>query len=166
MAKLYMENLLHYARAKYGIAYDIYRMSNVYGEDQVTQKGLGFIHAAIDNVIHGKPITIFGDGTNARDYIYIDDVCRFLLLSIDKPLEDSDIYNVCSSTSVSLNDILDIMRNGLKMDFKVEFLPGRKSDVPAVCLDNRKILDKFPGYRMVSLKEGIARIYHSLSEKK
>jgi UDP-glucose 4-epimerase len=165
MSKLYMENLLIYARTKYHIAYDIYRMSNVYGEDQVTQKGLGFIHAALENAIKGKPITIYGNGSNTRDYIYIDDVCNFLSLSIQKPLTVSETYNVCCNNSVSLNDILNIIRNDLKIDFAVEFQPARKSDVLSICLDNTKILNQFPGYRFVTIQEGIEKIYISMTEK-
>ena len=164
ISKLHMENLLMYAKVKYNIAYDIYRISNVYGDDQVTQKGLGFIHAALESAIKGKPVAVFGDGSNTRDYIYIDDVCNFLTLSLRKPLGESDTYNICSSLSVSLNDILQIMRNDLNIDFSVEFQSGRKSDVPAVCLVNKKILELFPGYRFVSLKEGVEKIYHSLSK--
>jgi len=165
MTKLYMENLLIYAKTKYNIAYDIYRMSNVYGEDQITQKGLGFIHTALENAILGKPIVIFGDGSNVRDYIYIDDVCNFLSLSLRTPIENSDTYNVCCNISVSLNDILKIIKNDLGINFTLEFQPARKSDVPSICLDNTRILNQFPGYRFVTIKEGIEKIYTSMSGK-
>jgi UDP-glucose 4-epimerase len=165
MSKLFIENLLSYAETKYNIAYDIYRMSNVYGEDQVTQKGLGFIHAALENAINGKPIVIYGDGSNTRDYIYIDDVCNFLSLSIRKPLTVSDTYNVCCNNSVSLNDIMNIIKNDLGISFTVEFQPARKSDVASICLDNSKILNQFPQFRFVTIREGIEKIYSSMSDK-
>ena len=165
ISKLYMENLLGYGKVKYRIAYDIYRISNVYGDNQVTQKGLGFIHAAVESALKGTAVTVYGDGVNTRDYIYIDDVSRLLMLSIVKPIDHSDIYNLCSNESVSLLSILDIMREKLGLTFTVEYKPGRQSDATAVCLTNKKLLTLFPGYQLTSLEEGIRKVYHSLSKQ-
>lgn len=166
ISKLYMENLLLYAHSRYGIAYDIYRVSNAYGNGQDINTGLGFINTSLVRIVNGKSVIIYGNGDMVRDYIFVDDVCNLLALSITKKLTAGDVYNTCTGISVSLNDIIRIIKHELQIDFNVEYLDKRKSDNPTVYLDNKKLLECFPGYHFVSLEEGIKRVYASIKNSK
>ena len=126
--------------SRYGIAYDIYRVSNAYGNGQDINTGLGFINTSLVRIVNGKSVIIYGNGDMVRDYIFVDDVCNLLALSITKKLTAGDVYNTCTGISVSLNDIIRIIKHELQIDFNVEYLDKRKSDNPTVYLDNKKLL--------------------------
>lgn len=160
-----IESFLEYARLKYQVSYDIYRISNVYGEGQNIDKGLGFINTALENIINRRSVTIYGDGENVRDYIYVRDVVKLLLLSVSKSLDDSDTYNVSSGDSISLNNLTALIRGVTRMDFEVKYVPNRLSDNSRVFLDNSKIMQFFSETRLTSLQEGIRNTYFYLKER-
>lgn len=159
------ESFLKYAQVKYNIAFDIFRISNVYGEGQDIGKGLGFINTSLENIKNRKPVLIYGDGENIRDYIYVQDVAKLLMLSIDKDLNQSEIYNVGMNLGINLNDLLLIFKNVVNADFEVIYLPSRKSDNKKVILDNSRIMQLFPEFKITSLEEGIKNTYQYIINK-
>jgi UDP-glucose 4-epimerase len=160
-----IESFLQYAKQKHQLNYDIYRMSNVYGEGQDIGKGLGFINTALEKIAHNEPVKIYGDGENVRDYIYVQDVANLLTLSLEKKLEDSDIYNVSSNHPVSLNELIELIKKVLDFDFEVEYLPNRASDNRKVVLDNAKIMQNFEQFSLTTLEDGIEQTYNYLKNK-
>lgn len=159
-----IESFLEYALRNHQINYDIYRISNVYGIGQDTRKGLGFINTALENIVRNKPVVIFGDGENLRDYIYVKDAARLLSLSVTKKLNDSGIYNVSSNRSISLNELVRLMKDVLRIDFEVEYVSDRASDNHKVVLDNAKIIGNFPDISLVALEDGIKSTFNYLKK--
>jgi UDP-glucose 4-epimerase len=159
------ESFLQYAKHRYGITYDIYRMSNVYGEGQDVGKGLGFINTALENITNHRPVLIYGTGENVRDYIYVKDVSKLLALSLKKDLNDSDIYNISSNHPISLNELIELMKKVLGFDFEVKYLPKRMSDNQKVVLSNTKIMQYFARMILTSLDEGITKTYNYLRKQ-
>lgn len=160
-----IESFLQYAHLKYQINYDIYRISNTYGEGQNVGKGLGFINTMLENIVNNCPVVIYGDGENVRDYIYVKDVANLLTLSTFKELSDSDIYNVSSNHPVSLNEVIDLIRDVIKIDFDIQYAPHRASDNKKVILDNSKIMRFFNDFSLTDLQDGIKNTYSYLLSK-
>ena len=77
------------------LKYLILRPSNVYGPGQIPYRGQGFISTALASAYKKSDIIVFGDGNNIRDYIYIDDFCKWLIAIIQKG-GDGEIYNAGS----------------------------------------------------------------------
>ena len=165
ITKRTIESFLQYAKFKHRLNYDIYRISNVYGEGQNIGKGLGFINTTLENIVNNRPVVIYGDGENIRDYIYVKDVVKLLMLSVNKNVKDSDIYNVSSNNPISLNSLIDLIRNVTKIDFSVTYVPNRLSDNQKVCLDNSKIMKLCSEMSLCSLEEGIKNTYDYLKDK-
>jgi len=161
--KLCIEYFLNYQNTKTNTAYDIYRISNPYGPSQ-NKNGLGVISNWLRNIKNNNEILIFGDGNNIRDYIYIDDTVKLISWSTIKDLSHSDIYNVSSGTSTSLNELVNIISDTLNQKLRVKYLPQRKSDCPYSVLDNNKIMKFFPNHNMVSLSEGIRKTWLSIND--
>lgn len=154
--KATIEYFLEFFRVKNGIAYDIYRISNPYGRDQCYEKsGVGVLSRWISLISKGKAIEIYGDGSAVKDYIYIDDLCEFLTLSLKKNINSSDIYNASSGLGVSLNDIVEVLKKNLPIKFQVLYQNMESSDTQRIVLDNSKILREFPGYKLTSINSGI-----------
>jgi len=159
------ESFLQYARLRFHIAYDIYRISNVYGEGQDVNKGLGFINTALENIVNNRPVVVFGNGENTRDYIYVKDVANLLMLSTRKSLEDSDVYNISANHSVNLNELIALIKKVTQTDFGVQYVQERSSDNGKVFLDNSKIMSRFGETSLTSLEEGIKNTYAYLKKR-
>lgn len=165
IVKRTIESFLQYAKVRREIAYDIYRITNVYGEGQITEKGLGFINTALENAINSRPISVFGDGEIVRDYIYVKDVAKALASSTLRSLESSNIFNLSSNCPISLNDLIVLIKDVLGVDLEVRYLPGRLNDNRTVKIDNSKILRYCSGLSLTPLEDGI-RITHNFLKKR
>lgn len=162
ITKVTMENYLNYYQVKYGIEYDIFRVSNVYGAGQDTSKGLGIINIFLEQILQQGLIRIFGNGDITRNFIYIQDVADLLALSITAPLTQSNIYNLSSNDTLDLNELVGVMKKVVEEKFEVEYTPIRKSDNPKIELDNSKIKNAFPSHQFTPIATGIAQTYKLL----
>lgn len=146
--KLTIEKYLNLYRILKGLDYRILRFANPYGERQNPFLTQGLIAHLLYKIKNGEPIEVWGDGKVIRDYFYIKDGAR----SVYKALKDRsavNIFNISSGKGLSINQILQRFRTVLKLDFEVNYLPGRKFDVKSNILDNSlaaKILKWKPDY--------------------
>lgn len=109
ISKLTGEQLLHHFYQQYNLRYTTLRLFFTYGPRQFA--GLGYksvILKHFEAILQGKPPTIFGDGTQALDYIYIDDVVRALLLSLS-PRADQATLNISNGQPVSINTLTQVI---------------------------------------------------------
>lgn len=106
------------------------RFFNVYGPGQLADNPYsGVITTFKQALLDHKPIKIFGDGLQTRDFIYIEDIIQALLLAMNSPPELSDICNVCTGQAISILDLAKTMMklSGVKVD--IEFHPERVGDI-------------------------------------
>lgn len=158
ITKLAIEKYLHLFNHLYGLDYTVLRIANLYGERQNPHGGLGAITNFLWKAMKPEPITIWGDGSVARDYVYISDLVSAFLRVIEDDAP-SRIYNIGRGIPITLNEILDKIRCVTGLQLEVNYAPGRKLDVPINCLDAslaRKELDWSPE---VGLEEGIDRTF-------
>jgi UDP-glucose 4-epimerase len=163
--KLSMENFLNYYHVKCGLSYDIFRVSNVYGEGQNTAKGLGIINTFLEKIITDKKVKVFGDGSSTRNYIYVKDVAELLMYSL-KSSGSSDVYNISSNATYNIKELIAILKETVAESFDVEYEDGRRSDNSFIDLDNSKILSRVPGFAFTDIREGIFKTYQFLKTKK
>lgn len=159
ITKLAMENFLLYFKTRCDINFDIYRVSNVYGEGQNTSKGLGLINTLLEKIISENKIKIFGNGENLRNYIYVKDVAELLGYSVTSDLSNSSTYNVSSNDSLTINQIVDIIKNTVTEKFEIVKESSRQSDNAAIDLDNTKIIKAFPDFKFTPITKGISETY-------
>ncbi len=156
--KLCIENTILTFASQSDMDIVIARLANPYGPGQDYRKGVGFIDAVIRNAISGNAITIYGDGSVVRDYIYIDDVCGLLTKLVDIKLDNDPIINICSGIGISNNDILDITRK-IHGDLTVNYIDSRSVDLQKVVLDNTKI-NNLIEHDYCPLETGIRQYYN------
>lgn len=160
--KLCIENTYRTFNKQFGTDIVIARIANPYGPGQDYSKGVGFIDAALKRALKHESIEIWGDGSIIRDYIYINDVCHMLYSLLDYKGSDP-VFNISSNCGSSQNDIINILQN-LIPDISVKYLPARPVDVPAIVLDNSKILSLCKE-RCLEIDEGIEKYYNFLVKK-
>tara|TARA_B110001452_G_C15226694_1_gene425127 strand:+ start:132 stop:1055 length:924 start_codon:yes stop_codon:yes gene_type:complete len=162
ITKLTMEFFLDYYQIRLGINYNIFRISNIYGEHQNTSKGLGLINTILEKIILEEKIKIYGNGSCVRNYIYVKDVAKVLGLSAKEDLKKSNIFNLSSSENLDINDLLKVIKKIVDKPFEIQYLPERSSDIASIKLDNRKLLKKYPKLKLTELNIAIKNTYNYL----
>lgn len=160
--KLSMEYFLNYNYNKTGLNYSIFRISNIYGEDQDISKGLGLVNTILEKGVLKQKIEIFGDGSFKRNYIYIKDVANALSLIVGQDLQKSEIYNLASSVSYSINEILALVKEIIKEPLDIKYIRSRKSDLKSVLIDNSKFSNAFPEFMFTKISDGIINTYNHI----
>lgn len=123
LSKLTIENIIKFYANKYKFDYAILRISNPYGPEQPSNKGQGVIAVFLNKIMEKKKIEIWGDGSNVRDYIYIDDLMDACLKIVENDIQG--IINIGSGYGTSLNQILNIIRKNIGKNISVKYIEGR-----------------------------------------
>lgn len=165
ITKLTVEKYLALFHHLHNLDYTILRLANPYGERQRIDSAQGAVTVFLGKTLLRQPITIWGDGSVARDYFYISDLVDAFMTVIESD-PPSKIYNIAGGRARSLNDILSVIGKVTGRDPIVRYTPARKLDVPVNCLDIQ-LAQKELGWRPeVSWEEGIARTWEWLKKSK
>lgn len=146
----------HYCRVfseLYGLETVSLRYFTVYGPRQRPDMA---IRIFIERMAHGLPPQIFGDGEQMRDFTYIDDVIRALLLCIEGDLPVGGVLNICSSRSISLNKIVSILQEIMhREDLVPEYLPPQPGDVRNTWGSYSRAFDLLGWRPEIKIEEGL-----------
>lgn len=104
IAKLATESYLFYYHVQYGIDYLALRYGNVYGPRQDPHGEAGVVAIFSGKILDGQPCTIFGDGGQTRDYVFVGDVVRANLAALDAKASAMAI-NIGTGVETSVNDL-------------------------------------------------------------
>ncbi len=106
------------------------RFFNVYGPyQQVTSPYSGVITRFITDLLDNKPLTIFGDGDQTRDFIFIDDVVDNLITAMHILKREAHIVNLCTGLKTSINALADMLSAMCEKKCVINYQPERKDDV-------------------------------------
>eukprot|EP01061_Rhynchopus_euleeides_P011213 TRINITY_DN20780_c0_g1_i2.p1 TRINITY_DN20780_c0_g1~~TRINITY_DN20780_c0_g1_i2.p1 ORF type:complete len:469 (+),score=175.45 TRINITY_DN20780_c0_g1_i2:112-1518(+) len=110
VAKFAMELDLQVAHETHGMKYIIFRPHNVYGPNQnIADKYRNVIGIFMNNILNGRPMTIFGDGTQTRCFSFIDDVAPLVAKAPLVELAHNEAFNVGSDHFSSLNELASLV---------------------------------------------------------
>lgn len=161
VAKRAAEMYLHLYHHLHGLDYAVLRFANPYGPRQNPVSGQGAIAAFLWRCLTGEPISIWGNGSVARDFFYIGDLVRAVLAAVEKETP-SKIYNIGSGAPHTLNEVLDIVRAATGRTPDVRYLPARKFDVPVNFLDISRARQELSWQPQISFEEGMSRTWEYL----
>ncbi len=156
--KKVIESYLEFFGLYHGINYKIVRISNPYGIGQDPAKPQGVIPIFIYRLFQKKPITIYGDGNNQRDYIFMDDLMS-ALMKVAEYDGDQHIFNIGSGQAHTLHEIIDIIVEKSGMNFaRISYQPIRKCDVSKTIIDI-SVTEKELGWSpRVGVEQGISTV--------
>lgn len=158
LSKLQMESLIKFYHRVYGLEYLILRPSNPYGAGQNLYGRQGIIAVSLGKLLMNETLTVFGDGSNVRDYIYIDDYTYYIEKLIENNISNQT-FNIGSGRGYSITEVLEILQNVSGKELRIEHIPSRKNDVPEFILDISRI-NSFIPCKQISLEDGIKRFYN------
>lgn len=158
IVKLAVEKYLHLFDHLHGLDYTALRISNPYGPYQNPVGQQGAISVFLNHIYEGTPITIWGDGSVVRDYLYVSDVVDALVLAAGEET-DHKVFNVGSGRGVSLNELLHLMAEVLGEQPEVRYVPGRPLDVPENVLEVSRVVEELGWRPQTGFADGISRTW-------
>jgi CDP-paratose 2-epimerase len=156
---------LDYSRT-FGMKNVVFRMSGIYGPSQRPIEDQGWVAWIIKCGIEKKPMTIYGDGKQVRDILYIEDLLRAFDLAFEKVnITKGQSYNIGGgrSNSISLIELLDFMKNELNIEpSKISYDKWRRADQKVYISNTAKANREFGWKPEVSMKVGMTRLFNWL----
>ena len=151
MVEIYYEN--------YGLPACALRLFNVYGPRQ-NSSPYGFVVGIfMTQILEGKRPTIFGDGHQTRDFIYIKDNVEAAVRALLSPKTDGEIINIGIGRQTTILDLAERIIRLSGKDLKPKFLPQRKIDIRYRCPDVTKMKRLLRFSPQYSLDEGLRLTY-------
>jgi UDP-glucose 4-epimerase len=136
-----------------------FRLFNVYGPRQDWSSSYsGVISRFAYALENDLPIIIYGDGEQRRDFIYVDDVVRFYIHVMESQKGYGEVFNICTGSGTSINDLAKIMGDILSKEIKIHYEPARKGDVLLSIGNPEKAYKFFQIKAKFSLFEGLSRM--------
>lgn len=145
-----------YARL-YGIATTRLRLGNVYGPRQDPHGEAGVVAIFSGRIIDGEPVTVFGDGLQIRDYVYVDDVVEAFMRAERGP--DELTANIGTGREVSVLDLARILGAA-----DPQFAPARTGELQRSCLDPALAAEVLGWTATVTVEDGLPRTLEAIRE--
>jgi nucleoside-diphosphate-sugar epimerase len=129
----------------------ILRLPGVYGKDGRERSVLG---SFLKKVMFGEPITIFGDGSILRDFVFVDDVCALVHEMVRTPRPG--IHNVATGTSLPIQEVVSTLGRVLAREPIVQFAPANDSSAGNLVFDTAGLRVACPSWAATPLAVGSA----------
>ncbi|MBF0295141.1 MAG: NAD-dependent epimerase/dehydratase family protein [Magnetococcales bacterium] len=108
-----------------------FRFFNVYGPRQDPASPYsGVISIFADRITRRQPITLFGDGTQTRDFVYVGDVVRFLLKGMERATTSASVFNVCTGRRTSILELAHTLFRLRGHEVPIHHAPPRAGEIP------------------------------------
>ena len=171
VTKLAGEQYLYYYARIHGLEYVALRYSNVYGPRQDPHGEAGVVAIFGSRILDGEALTVFGDGEQTRDYVYVGDVVQANLMAADLELGepgtalDLRAYNVGTGRETSVNQLAAAIMEAGGRDVPVEHAAARPGELRHSSLDVRKLQER--GWSPdVELVDGLRRTLDHISRER
>lgn len=145
----------------------VFRMSCIYGPRQFGNEDQGWVAHFVISALSGRPITVYGDGKQVRDILYVDDLIDLMLLSAERAREEPGrIYNVGggAGNSISLIELLDLLERELGRKVERRHAPWRPGDQRIYVSDIDKLRRELGWAPRVTKEEGLRRLIAWIEE--
>ena len=163
-AKLSVEYYMGYYARIHGLDTVALRYSNVYGPRQDPHGEAGVVAIFCNRLLDGTPLTIFGDGKQTRDYVYVGDVARANLLAATRPLPaigalDARAFNIGTAVETDVVELARLLREIAGTSVEAKHAPERPGEQRRSAVDVRKAKRVLGWQPKVGLRDGLAETY-------
>lgn len=167
VAKLAGERYLYCYRQVHGLEYVALRYANVYGPRQDPAGEAGVVAIFSGRIAGGEPLTVYGDGRQTRDYVYVGDVAAANLLLTDlslpsSPESDDVAFNVGTGVETTVLELAGVLMERADRRVEIQHAPARPGELERSALDAGRL--RSAGWRPGrSLSEGLGATYRWLA---
>ncbi|MFL5604424.1 MAG: GDP-mannose 4,6-dehydratase [Gemmatimonadaceae bacterium] len=165
IAKLSIEYYLAYYGRVHGMDSVAVRFGNVYGPRQDPHGEAGVVAIFCGRILDNRPLTVFGDGRQTRDYVYVGDVARSVWLAATSPLPqkgrlDARAFNIGTGVGTSVLEIASLLQEAAATKMPIEFAPHRPGEQQESFVNVAKAKSELGWVPEVSLRDGLAQTYN------
>lgn len=156
-SKLATESYTLAWQAAYGLPALAFRFFNVFGPLQAAGHAYAaVIPAFVSAALAGEPLQVHGDGTQSRDFTYVDTVCSVITDAVLRRVTDPEPVNLAFGSRTNLLEVIGLLEDLLGHEVKVQHTDPRPGDVPHSQAANDRLVGLFPDVEPVDLRTGLA----------
>ena len=149
----------------YGVPTVGLRLFNVYGPRQDPASPYsGVISIFCDRIRRGLPLNVFGDGSQTRDFVFIEDVVRAFIAAMDQLHDGANVFNVCTGQSTSVLELANLVGELCGSEPQILFQPSRSAEIPHSLGDGRLLSRRLALSTSVTLRSGLTRTLSWMKE--
>jgi UDP-glucose 4-epimerase len=157
--KLASEQYFDFYHRQHGLEPVIFRFFNIYGPRQDPSSPYsGVISIFSERALKGLPITVFGDGEQTRDFVYVEDLVDLLVQAIEMPQVEVGAVNVGWNQATTLKQMLEALEAVVGNLPPVSYGPARSGDIRHSRANNRRLLERFTTSEQTPMRVGLARL--------
>jgi UDP-glucose 4-epimerase len=164
VAKLATEAYLFFYKVQYGIDYTALRYGNVYGPRQDPHGEAGVVAIFCGRMLEGKPCTIYGDGKQTRDYIFVGDVVRANIAAARSNV--SGPINVGTGIETNVNDLYHTLGTVADVTRSPEYAPARAGEQSRSVISPARAAQLLNWRPQVELAQGLDRTFSYFKDRK
>lgn len=158
IAKLAVEMDLKVTHEMFGLNYVVFRPHNVYGEFQnIGDRYRNVVGIFMNQLMQGRPLTVFGDGKQTRAFSYIGDIVPAIVNSAFTPAAYNQVFNIGADEEYSVKELAVLTMKAMGIEGEVRHLEARNEVVHAHA-DHSKVKKILGGHPLTSLEEGLNRM--------
>ncbi|WLG96445.1 NAD-dependent epimerase/dehydratase family protein [Pseudomonas sp. FP198] len=157
--KLASEFYLDFYRRQHDLEPVVFRFFNIYGPRQDPSSPYsGVISIFSERAQKGLPISVFGDGEQTRDFVYVEDLVQVLVQAVEKPEVQVGPVNVGWNQATTLKQMLQALADVVGDLPAISYGPARSGDIRHSRADNRRLLERFDLPAQTPMSVGLARL--------
>jgi UDP-glucose 4-epimerase len=164
LSKYVGERYLQLYFTLFGLNSVILRYSNVYGPRQDPKGEAGVVAIFCENILNEKPLTVFGDGTQTRDYVFVSDVVAANLEALR--MKECLILNVGTSQETSVNELISAFERLVGRPLPLNHAPSRQGELQRNSLSSSWARERLGWTPKVSLEEGLRQTLDWFQERR
>ncbi|HET6991750.1 MAG TPA: NAD-dependent epimerase/dehydratase family protein [Bacteroidia bacterium] len=158
IAKLAVEQDLRVTHEMFGMDYVIFRPHNVYGEFQnIGDRYRNVVGIFMNQLMQGKSLTVFGDGSQTRAFSYIGDISPVMANCVNVPAAKNQVFNIGADKEYSVTDLAKATIRAMGMSSEIRYLDAR-NEVLHAHADHSKVKKVFGETKTTSLEEGLKKM--------
>ncbi|MFJ3111718.1 NAD-dependent epimerase/dehydratase family protein [Pseudomonas putida] len=159
MDKLASEQYLDFYRRQHGLEPVVFRFFNIFGPRQDPSSPYsGVISIFCERAVQGLPITVFGDGEQTRDFLYVGDLVQVMVQALEQPQVEEGAVNIGLNQATSLNQLLAAVEKVVGSLPAISYVAARSGDIRHSRADNQRLLARFKFAQATPMVEGLARL--------
>ena len=163
ITKLATESYLFFYKVQYGIDYTALRYGNVYGPRQDPHGEAGVVAIFCGRMLEGKPCTIFGDGKQTRDYVFVGDVVRANIAAASSSV--SGAINIGTGIETSVNDLYHTLGTVADVTRAPEYAAARPGEQSRSVISPARAAQLLHWHPQVDLAHGLDQTFSYFKER-
>jgi nucleoside-diphosphate-sugar epimerase len=159
LSKVYIENMSKFYSERSKTKFSVLRHTNIYGPyDKFENLKSHFMASTITKIRHSKKsITVWGNGEEKRDFLYVEDLCLAIECILKKQKKNFEILNISYGKTFSVKEIVKKIKEIYRKDIKIMFDKSKPTININISVDNTKIFNKYKWRPVNTIENGIKK---------